>query len=35
MKKRWMTSVIATSNQPMPALPFARKARRVIKARAA
>jgi hypothetical protein len=35
MKKRWMTSVIATSKQPMPALPYARKARRVVKAKAA
>ncbi len=32
MKKRWMASVIATSKQPMPAMPFARTTRRKAKA---
>lgn len=27
MKKRWMKTVIETSNQPLPALPFQRGAR--------
>jgi hypothetical protein len=35
MKKRWMKSVIETSMQPMPALPFGRNARRKAETRAA
>lgn len=35
MKKRWMKSVIETSMQPMPALPFGRNARRNAKTQAA
>ncbi len=35
MKKRWMKSVIETSQQQLPALPYARTARRAAKARAA
>ena len=32
MKKRWMKSIIETSKQPAPALPFHRSARRAPKA---
>lgn len=35
MKMRWMKSVIETSKQSMPALPYQRKLRRAAKAKAA